>query len=173
MKYRKIVWPQYKGFHIKLISDKKFILDDGTICCCLVAELCLTLCDLEDYSLPGHSVCEISQARILGWVAISFSRGSSHLRKMGPSTSRYNRVTAFELPSQTWNIHKYREEDFPGGSVVKNLPATGHGFDPWSGNIPHALGQQSPCTTTTEPTCSTACMLQQDKPLQLEAQALH
>ena len=31
----------------------------------------------EDCSLPGFSVHEISQARILDWVAISFSRGSS------------------------------------------------------------------------------------------------
>ena len=29
----------------------------------------------------------------------------------------------------------------------------GHGFEPWSGKIPHATEQLSPCTTTTEPTC--------------------
>ena len=34
-----------------------------------------TLCDLMDYSPPGSSVHGISQARILEWVAISFSRG--------------------------------------------------------------------------------------------------
>ena len=28
----------------------------------------------------------------------------------------------------------------------------GHGFKPWSGKIPHAAEQLSPCTTTTEPT---------------------
>ena len=39
--------------------------------------------------------------------------------------------------------------DFPGGLVVKNLP-TNAGFDPWSGKIPCATGQISPCTTTTE-----------------------
>ena len=38
---------------------------------------CLTLCDLMDYSLPDSSVRVILQARILEWVAISFSRGSS------------------------------------------------------------------------------------------------
>ena len=29
--------------------------------------------------------------------------------------------------------------EFPGGTVDKNLPANvkGHGFDPWSGKIPH------------------------------------
>ena len=32
------------------------------------------------YSLPGSSVYGIFQARILGWVAISFSRGSSQPR---------------------------------------------------------------------------------------------
>ena len=26
-----------------------------------------------------------------------------------------------------------------------------HGFEPWSGNIPHAAEQLSPCATTTEP----------------------
>ena len=37
--------------------------------------LCLTPCDLMDYSLPGSSVHGISQVRILEWVAIPFSRG--------------------------------------------------------------------------------------------------
>ena len=37
----------------------------------------LTLCDLIEYSPPGSCVHEISQARILEWVAISFCRGSS------------------------------------------------------------------------------------------------
>ena len=38
----------------------------------------LTLCNPVDCSLPGSSVHGISQARILEWVAITFSRGSSH-----------------------------------------------------------------------------------------------
>ena len=45
-----------------------------------VTHLCLTLCDPLDYSLPGSSVHGISQARILEWFAISFSRGSSQPR---------------------------------------------------------------------------------------------
>ena len=40
----------------------------------LVVQSCLTFCDLMDYSLPGSSVHRILQARILEWVAISFSR---------------------------------------------------------------------------------------------------
>ena len=38
-----------------------------------VAQLCPTLCDPIDCRLPGSSVHGISQARILEWVAISFS----------------------------------------------------------------------------------------------------
>ena len=37
------------------------------------AQSCPILCDPVDCSLPGSSVHEISQARILEWVAISFS----------------------------------------------------------------------------------------------------
>ena len=37
-------------------------------------QLCLTLCDPMDFSLPGFSVHGILQARTLEWVAISFSR---------------------------------------------------------------------------------------------------
>ena len=42
-----------------------------------VAHSCLTLCDPIDYSLPGSSVHGIFQARVLEWVAISFSSLSS------------------------------------------------------------------------------------------------
>ena len=45
-----------------------------------VAQSCPTLCKPMDCSLPGSSVHGILQARILKWVAISFSRGSSQLR---------------------------------------------------------------------------------------------
>ena len=46
----------------------------------LVAQSCLTLCDPMDCSLPGSSVHRILQARILEWITIPFSRGSSQLR---------------------------------------------------------------------------------------------
>ena len=45
-----------------------------------IAQSCPTLCDLVDCSPPGSSVHGILQARILEWVAISFSRGSSQPR---------------------------------------------------------------------------------------------
>ena len=42
-----------------------------------VAQLCPTLCDPMDCNLTGSSVHGILQGRILEWVAIPFSRGSS------------------------------------------------------------------------------------------------
>ena len=45
-----------------------------------VTQSCLTLCDPMDCSLAGFSVHGTFQARILEWVAISFSRGSSRPR---------------------------------------------------------------------------------------------
>ena len=45
-----------------------------------VAQSCPTLCDPVDCSPPGSSVHGILQARVLEWVAISFSRGSSRPR---------------------------------------------------------------------------------------------
>ena len=46
----------------------------------LVTQSYPTLCDPMDCSPPGSSVHGILQARILEWVAISFSRGSSQPR---------------------------------------------------------------------------------------------
>ena len=43
----------------------------------LCAQLCPTLCDPMDCSPPDSSVHGISQARILEWVTISSSKGSS------------------------------------------------------------------------------------------------
>ena len=47
-----------------------------------VAQSCPTLCDTMDCSLSGSSVHGIFQARVLEWVAISFSRGSSRPRDL-------------------------------------------------------------------------------------------
>ena len=42
--------------------------------CVLVAQLCPTLCDPVNCSPPGSFIHVILRARILGWVAISFSK---------------------------------------------------------------------------------------------------
>ena len=43
----------------------------------LVDQLCPTLCNPRDCSPPGSSVLGILEVRILKWVAMSFSRGTS------------------------------------------------------------------------------------------------
>ena len=62
---------------IHRVLSECFYLD---VICCLAAKSCLTLCDPMDCSPPGSSVHGISQARILGWVDSSFSRGSFWLK---------------------------------------------------------------------------------------------
>ena len=49
-------------------------LSDPSCVCVLVTQSCPTLCDPRDCSPPGSFVRGILQARILEWVAISFSR---------------------------------------------------------------------------------------------------
>ena len=51
------------------------LLPVARVCAC--AQWCLTLCNPMGCSPPGSSVHGILQARILGWVATSYSRGSS------------------------------------------------------------------------------------------------
>ena len=58
-------------YHINTLDTLKLIQCGG-----LVAKSCLTLGDPMDCSLPGLSVQGVFQARILEWVAISFSRWS-------------------------------------------------------------------------------------------------
>ena len=57
--------------------------------CAQSLQLCLTLCDSMDCSPPGSSVHGILQARILEWVAISSSRGSSQPRDQTCVSSRF------------------------------------------------------------------------------------
>ena len=49
----------------------------GEHMCVLVTQSCLTLCGHMNCNLPGSSVHRILSAKILEWVAIPFSRGSS------------------------------------------------------------------------------------------------
>ena len=58
---------------------------NACMCACVHAQLlqsCLTFCDPKDCSPPGSSVRRILQVKILEWVAISFSRGSSQPRDL-------------------------------------------------------------------------------------------
>ena len=62
-----------------MLEEEMFVKSDCEVayCCCLVTKPCLTLCNSMDCSPSGSSVREISQARILEWVAIPSSSESS------------------------------------------------------------------------------------------------
>ena len=70
----------------------------------LVTQLCLTLCDPMDCSLPSSSVHGILQAKILEWVAIPFSRGSSLPRdqtRVSCTAGRFFTIRATRKVSKT------------------------------------------------------------------------
>ena len=91
----------------------------------LVAHSCPALCDPMDCSPPGSSVPGIVQARILEWVAIPFSRGSSWPR------------------DQTCGFHI-------AGRLLSKLPRKLHKTSCQSGSVPPELSPASshPCQGT-------------------------
>ena len=69
--------------------------------CVLVTQSCPALCNPIDCSLPGFSVHGILQARILEWVTISFSRGSSQPRDRTRVSHIGGRHLTSEPPGKT------------------------------------------------------------------------
>ena len=95
----------------------------------LVAQSCLTLCNPMDGSPPVSSVHGILQARILEWVAISFSRGSSRPRDRTQVSHiagrRFNLCTtreALKYKNPSTNI-----KDFKGGKEARLKEGGGGG----------------------------------------------
>ena len=76
------------------------------VLCARSLHLCPTLCDPMDCSPPGSSVHGILQARILEWVAISYSRGSPDLGMEPTSVTSPALVGAFFTTRTTWKAHK-------------------------------------------------------------------
>ena len=60
-------------------TDSIYFWNHLNLNCYLVAQPCLTLCDIMDCSPPDSSVHGIFQARTLEWVAISFSNNGLKL----------------------------------------------------------------------------------------------
>ena len=71
-------------------------------------------------------------------------------QKHGQDSVDHGQVLDFKNEKKVLNSLGNRFGDFPGSTEVKNPPASA-GFEPWSGKIPHAAEQLSPCATTTEP----------------------
>ena len=72
---RSLLGPIATGLHHLPFWGSKSLCK--ALVCCSVTKLCLTLCDPMDCGLPDSSIHGIHQARVLEWVAISYSRGSS------------------------------------------------------------------------------------------------
>ena len=112
--------PQQAHTHPKANASQLFISRNfGSqltlhCCCCLVAKLCPTLCNFMDCSPPGSSIHVISQARILEWVTISYSKGSSWPRIKPMSLA----LASSSLPlshlgslGKSWLLSKYLRND--------------------------------------------------------------
>ena len=69
-------------------------------------QLCLTLCDPMDYSLPVSSVHGIFQAMILGWVAMPSSRDlpNPEIKLKSPVSSAL--TGGFFATSATWEAQE-------------------------------------------------------------------
>ena len=65
-------------------------------------QLCLTLCNRMDCSVPGSSIHGILQARILEWVAMPLSRGSSQPRDQTLISYVSSLAGRFFTTSATW-----------------------------------------------------------------------
>ena len=132
-----IVW----HVHLPIVSyiSWKLSVCKGTCHACMHTkslQSCLTLCNPMECSSPGSSVHGILQARILEWVAISFSRGH---------------VVILTIYKKSWG-----EQIIPLSrnlSVLDKNSSTHYGFVRKTSirlnNVPH--GTQMPCRLWTPP----------------------
>ena len=86
----------------------------------LVTQSCPTLCNTLDCSPPGSSVHGILQARILEWVSIPFSKGSSHPKDQTQVSCIAGRFLTFWVTSGATRSSKALPKAKPG-------PKKGHG----------------------------------------------
>ena len=95
-----------------------------------VAQSCPTLCNPMDCSLPGSSVHGIFQARILEWVAISFSIKSLRWVLVKYDWGPHEKgKTVYVDPNNIWNWHVY----FNPIKIFKNRAKEGTGH--WYAHI--------------------------------------
>ena len=107
---------------------------DREICfnCAQSLESCPTLCDSVDHGPPGSSVHGILQARILEWVAISFS--SDKVWSEWSEVSQLCRLSATPW-TVTWTI---MQGGLPWWLSCRESACQFRrpGFDPWVGKVP-------------------------------------
>ena len=85
---------------------------------CLISQSCPTLCDPMDCSPPGSSVHGSLQERILEWVTMPFSRGSSQSRdrtQVSCITGRFFTICATREAQEYWS-----EQPIPSPGDLSN-----------------------------------------------------
>ena len=95
------------GVTVASETDWRFGVD---VCVCLVAQSCPALCNPIDCSPPGSSVHRIFQSRILEWVVMASSRGSSRPRDRTHVScisciSRWVLYHWATQEAQDWHVH--------------------------------------------------------------------
>ena len=86
----------------------------------LVAQLCPTHCDPMDGSLPGSAVHGISQARILEWVTISFSTGSSWPRDWTWVSCIASRLFTVWATREFYSIRNFKQVKTQENGIAQN-----------------------------------------------------
>ena len=91
----------------------------------LSSQSCPSLCHLMDCSLPGSSVHGILQARILEWIVMPFSRGSSQPR---------DRTQVSHITGGFFTVWATREEQeyWSGFSSVQSFSCVRFFVTPWT-----------------------------------------
>ena len=117
-----------------LVARNMFIQDGllWNVYVCLVAHSCPTLCNPMDYSLLDSYACGVLQAKILEWVAMPSSRGSSQPRDRtqvsciagGFSTVWATREALFEMRASAI-------KSLVSGTHLHIWDATSHGNKFW------------------------------------------
>ena len=75
------------------------------MCFAKLLQSCSTLCELLDYSPPGSSVHGILHARMLEWIAMPSSRGSSQPGIKPASLTFHALAGRFFTTSATREVH--------------------------------------------------------------------
>ena len=131
-----------------------------SICVCLFAQSCPTFCYPRYYNLPGSSVHWILQARILEWVAIAFSKGSSQHRDqtwVSCISDRFFTIWATRETHANALQWVYTEAqsllavkssailDLFGSNHLCRVPSLCHSFKVYASLLPSCLSFTNPC----------------------------
>ena len=100
-------------FSVQYPKFQSFVVDSEWV---KFAQSCLSLCDPMDYSSPGSSVHGILQARIMEWLAIPFSRGSSYPRdwtQVSHTAGRFFTIYLYKVLCCFQNMTSFNAQNSP------------------------------------------------------------